>query len=204
MTLFVIAMLSEANAIIKEFKLIKETPYKLYKKENILVALTGIGKVNSALVTSIVASEYKVSNIVNLGFVGAFGDYKVGQIVKVKDAVYHDFDLTVFGYEKGQVPNLPTVYHSNESIISKLSEYNETTLYTGDYFMMEKLEGNYIADMEGVAIFQVAHLLNIPMISVKVVSDIIGSDEHINDYINFEEVGSSIVFEAYEKIMEVL
>lgn len=204
MTLFVIAMLSEANAIIKEFKLIKETPYKLYKKENILVALTGIGKVNSALVTSIVASEYKVSNIVNLGFVGAFGDYKVGQIVKVKDAVYHDFDLTVFGYEKGQVPNLPTVYHSNESIISKLSEYNETTLYTGDYFMMEKLEGNYIADMEGVAIFQVAHLLNIPMISVKVVSDIIGSDEHIKDYINFEEVGSSIVFEAYEKIMEVL
>jgi adenosylhomocysteine nucleosidase len=36
--------------------------------------------------------------------------FEVGDVVVVKEVSYHDFNLTMFGYEKGQVPGLPSIF----------------------------------------------------------------------------------------------
>lgn len=204
MRLYLIAMLDEAEKIIENYELIQEVPFPLYKKGDNLVAITGIGKVNSAFVTSNVISNFTVDEIINIGFVGAFGDFSVGDYVLVSKAIYHDVDATMFGYKKGQVPKMPEYYISKNKNLSKLDDLSKSILYTGDYFMTESIDDNYIADMEATAIFQVAHRLNIPVLSVKVVSDIIGGSTHLEDYQEFEKVGSNNINKLYLKLEELL
>lgn len=199
MILYLIAMDSEAKDIIDSFSLIQEKPFKLYKKNNTLLAITGIGKTNASFVASSLLSTNKVSKVINLGFVGAYGDFKIGDLVVVKEALYHDFDLQLFNYELGQVPGLPTKYQSNNNDLLKFSDLKSSVLYTGDYFMTKKIIINAIADMEATAIFQVGYRLNIDVLSLKVVSDVIGVESHIDDYNEFEQNGSSKVKELFER-----
>lgn len=205
MILYTIAMESEAKDIISDskYKLIENTKYELYKFDNILVAITKIGKVNAAYVVTDIINKYGITSIVNLGFAGAVGKFNIGEIVKVKSACYHDFDLTVFGYLKGQVPNLPQKLLSNEKM-SSLIDYHEAEVYTGDYFMTEIREGNYLVDMEAMAIYQVAYLANLPVVSIKIVSDIIGSSDHIDEYFDFEKNGSLEIKKVFQKLNEVI
>lgn len=197
--LFVIAMDDEAKDIVKEFNLIQETPFKLYKNNNNLLAISKVGKVNASATLSYLLAKYEVKLVINLGFVGASDNFKVGDVVSVKKALYHDFDATIFGYEKGQVPGLPPTYFSYDKIIDKFN-YKEATLYTGDYFMTNKMDGSYLVDMEGAAFFQVAYINSVKMISIKVVSDIIGSKNHINEYNDFEKMGSKLIYDVYSKV----
>lgn len=200
MRLYLFAMLEEAKDILTEYELVQDKPFHLYKNETSLLAITGVGKVNASLVTSFLIGTYNITSIVNMGFVGAIGDFSIGESLIVNKALYHDFDLSIFGYEKGQVPRLPVYYESNKELLKGINITKTATLYTGDYFMTESNLTNYIADMEAVAMFQVAHVFNIPMISIKVVSDIIGSNDHIEEYKVFEKNGSKIIFEVYKKI----
>lgn len=202
-TLYVIAMDDEAKDIINETTLIQEEPFRLYKNGDALLAITKIGKVNASFVLSNLLTKYNVQTIVNIGFAGANGDYQIGEAVLIKEAQYHDFDLTVFGYELGQVPNFPTKYFSNPDLMKDFT-YKQANLYTGDYFMTTKDDNNYLVDMEATALFQVAHLMNKPMIVFKVVSDIIGKDKHLDEYNNFEKNGSKIIKELFVEIKHKL
>lgn len=204
MILYLFAMEDEAKDVIKSLELESGYPFPLYEDNNNLISITGIGKTNASFVTSFLCGKYNISKIVNLGFVGAVGSFRVKDVLIVTKALYHDVDVTMFGYEKGQIPKMPTTYHSNNELVKLLPDYAGVTLYTGDYFMMEKIEDNYIADMEATAIFQVAHRLNIPMISIKVVSDIIGNDNHLDEYSEFEKVGSIFISEIYQKLKGVI
>jgi len=193
MRLFIIAMESEAKDIIKDFKLIQLEPFKVYKRNNDLLAITGIGKVNAAFVLTSVSLVYDFDFIVNIGFAGAVGDFKIGDVVAIDNATYHDFDLTVFGYEHGQVPKLPTYYESDKTLLSKTS-FKKAMLYTGDYFMTKQREGNYVVDMEGTALYQVAYLRKTPIVSIKIISDVIGSKNNVEDYKDFENKGSLKIY----------
>jgi adenosylhomocysteine nucleosidase len=61
----------------------------------------------------------------------------------------------------------------------------------------------YIADMEGAALYQVAYNFNIPMVSVKIVSDIVGMKDHYKQYKKFESsVGASLINDIYQKLFK--
>jgi adenosylhomocysteine nucleosidase len=156
---------------------------------SVMIITTGVGKVNAAFGLTSVLSSYDVDYIINVGLVGGFKPRHPGDMVFVKEALYHDFDLSIFGYDKGQVPHMPTLYTPNpkiqKSIQSKL-QLPEVRLYTGDTFLTQVIEPNTICDMEGAAYFQVAHLLNVPMVSVKIISDIVGEPSQLEDYSMFE------------------
>ena len=204
MILYIFAMEDEAKDVIKSFDLVENKPFPIYKKNDKLATICGIGKANAAFVTGYVTGKYEVSKIVNLGFVGAVGNFRVGDKVMVQDAKYHDVDLTMFGYEKGQIPKSPAVFNSLDNQNPKFDKYKKVNIYTGDYFMVEKIENNYIADMEVTAIFQAGERLGIPVYSFKVVSDIIGGTDHLDEYKNFESIGSKIVKELFDEISEVI
>lgn len=201
MRLYLLAMIDETNEIIKEFEIIQENPFNLYRKENALLAITGIGKVNAAFVLTHILKTYpEVDEVINLGFAGAYGNYNIGDFVLVDEAIYHDFDLTMFNYKKGQVPNIKEDFITNNKYLTLFYDLKRTVLYTGDYFLSEKLSENFLVDMEGSALYHVAYLSNVSIFSIKVVSDIIGSKEHLEEYKDFEKDGAKYLLKLFNLI----
>lgn len=171
---------------------------------SVMIMTTGVGKVNAAFGLTSVLSSYDVSYVINVGLVGGFKPLNPGDMVLVKEVTYHDFNLSMFGYEKGQVPQMPTFYQPNSELVNKVQQklnLPEVKLYTGDTFLTEPIEDNSICDMEGAAYFQVAHLLNTKMISVKIISDIVGEPSQLEDYTAFENACSFRFKSLIEKLL---
>ncbi|NMA05718.1 MAG: 5'-methylthioadenosine/S-adenosylhomocysteine nucleosidase [Acholeplasmataceae bacterium] len=209
MILIVCAMDSEASEIkkeIKELEVHKLTPNKLYyegkiKEKKVVLVVTGVGKVNAASAVSVLLSKYDFSQIINIGIAGATKPYSVGDKVVIRDASYADFDVTAgnFGYEFGQVPNMPNPFLSDYDLIKKctfaLGAY-EDSLYTQDKFVTKKdIKNPGVYDMEGAAIYQVAHMYQVKVISIKLISDIINSPTQLDGYEVFEFSSSIILKE---------
>ncbi len=155
------------------------------------VIITGVGKVNAAHKLTEALMKHNVTAIYNVGFAGASHHYHIGDMIIIEQVRYHDFDLTFFGYEKGQVPHMPAAFKSDEQLIKKAQSLFPNAklgeLFTGDYFMTKHVDQPYIVDMEGASFYHVAHLKNVPIISIKIVSDIVGMDNHYEQYKSFEQ-----------------
>ncbi len=193
MILVVAAMQEEIEDIINY-------PYDFVK-----IILTGVGKVNAARALTEAISKYDVEMIYNLGFAGATEPYEVGDLVAIEKTKYHDFDLSVFGYEKGQVPHFPSMFISNEKMLKdlafKFDGIKRGNLLTGDYFMTKEDNNAIVVDMEGAALYQVAYHYQIPILSIKVISDQIGMKNHIEQYKKFEqEQGALQLRMVYQKL----
>jgi adenosylhomocysteine nucleosidase len=194
MILIVAAMEKEIEEIIK------------HQKDNTLICLTGIGKVNAAAKLTEYLIKYNIDSIINIGFAGGSSKYQVGDIILVSEATYHDFNLTLFGYEHGQVPGFPTFFKSNHDLVQKIESImpnlHKEKLFTGDYFMTENLAFDFVCDMEGAALYQTAFMHQIPIVSVKVISDIVGMEKHYESYRAFEEKeGAKALYQIYQKLV---
>lgn len=190
-------MILIVGAMQEEIKQIAE-----YLKKDHRLLITGVGKVNAAMKLAEMIHQERIHAIINLGFAGASGNFHVGDLVLVKETRYHDFDLTFFGYEHGQVPGYPAIFTSDlwwiNHIKSMFPKIKEGTLLTGDYFMSQKQEGQLLFDMEGAALYHVAHHHHIPIVSIKVVSDLVGMDHHLEQYRHFEaKEGAKRLLDAY-------
>lgn len=195
MILIVAAMESEIADIIK------------YPHPKVKVIQTGVGKVNAASVLSFELAKNPYDAIYNLGLAGATKPFKPGDVVVIDKAKYHDFDLTMFGYALGQVPHLPEYFYSNNSLHNQLktilNHALNGTLYTGDRFMTGLMHDHMVFDMEGAALYHVAHMHQIPIISIKVVSDVIGEKDHLENYTQFEsQNGSKLLLQIYQHIVK--
>jgi adenosylhomocysteine nucleosidase len=211
MILIIAAMASEVKAIIDEFsfKSVSESDHLYELKNNqqhIYLAISQVGKVNAAFHLSKLLSLYTFDAIYNIGFAGATQPFKQSEVVYITEATYHDFDLSMFGYAKGQVPNCPARFKSDDQLMKEAQlrfPRKEALLYTGDYFMTQQNEGEYIVDMEGAAFYHVAFLTKTPILSIKVVSDVMGMDNHLNAYQAFESTqGAQILLEVFKKVIK--
>jgi adenosylhomocysteine nucleosidase len=175
---------------------------------------TGIGKVNAANKIGYIYLELSgqgiiIDSIINIGTCGATPDFKVCDKILVSETKYHDFDLSGFGYAKGQVPKEPEYFLTNErhiDIFKNIKAIKKAILLTGDYFMEKKypLLDSYICDMEGAAIYQTALDYNLECVSIKIVSDIILKSENSNnlaDYKQFEK--EKVGLYMYDLFMEI-
>ncbi len=185
MILIVAAMVSEVESIIPSLTQTEKDPFMTYEGKisthQVCLIVTGIGKVNAAAGLTYMLGKQTFNQIINVGLAGGYLLNK-GESVLVARSTYHDFDLTFFDYEKGQVPHYPTWFEPNYLDLN-YKEFKQTPLYTGDYFSTSVIaQTPYVADMEGNAFFQVAHRFNIPLASLKVVSDVIGSTEQLETY----------------------
>ena len=64
-------------------------------------------KVNAAVCTQILADIFEVDMIINTGVAGSLdAAINIGDIVLSVDALQHDVDATVFGYEPGVIPRM--------------------------------------------------------------------------------------------------
>ncbi|HJW18059.1 MAG TPA: 5'-methylthioadenosine/S-adenosylhomocysteine nucleosidase [Flavisolibacter sp.] len=171
---------------------------KMHGTEVILLK-SGIGKVNAAMSTTILLEKYKPDYIINTGSAGGFNPIlNVGDAVISSEVRHHDVDVTAFGYEYGQVPQLPAAFLADEKLVAiaeaAAKEINEIqvvkgAIATGDSFMNDPVRVDFIrtkfdnlqaVEMEAAAIAQVAHQFNVPFVIIRSLSDIAGKESDVS------------------------
>ena len=167
-------------------------------KETILLK-SGIGKVNAAMSTAILAEKFKPDAIINTGSAGGYNpELNVGDVVIATEVRHHDVDVTVFGYEYGQVPQMPPAYTADENLFAIAEkaandisgiQVGRGLVVTGDSFMDDparadfvrsKFEDLYAVEMEAAAIAQVAYQFGIPCVIIRSLSDIAGKESNVS------------------------
>lgn len=165
---------------------------KIGKQEVVLVQ-SGIGKVNSALATAFLVDRYRPDLIINTGSAGAIrSGLQVGDMVIATELAYHDVDATAFGYQKGQVPQMPATYTSDAEAVTAIEKAarevglrpSTGVIVSSDSFVASKEEVERIraefpeavaTEMEGASIAQASMVLGTPFVVVRAISD--SSDE---------------------------
>ncbi|MBT2707982.1 5'-methylthioadenosine/S-adenosylhomocysteine nucleosidase [Pseudomonas sp. ISL-84] len=165
----------------------------------IVLLRSGIGKVNAAMSTAILLERFKPDYVINTGSAGGFNpDLNVGDVVISTEVRHHDVDVTAFGYEYGQVPQLPAAFEADSRLV-KIAEgcANEIQdiqvarglIATGDSFMNDPARVDYIRDkfidlqaveMEAAAIAQVSYQFKTPFVVIRSLSDIAGKESDIS------------------------
>lgn len=173
--------------------------------KDVIVVRSGIGKVNAAVCSQILAETYGVGAIVNTGIAGSLRDeIDIGDIVLSTDAIQHDVDAAGFGYDAGQIPRMERLAFPADERLAALAEECcgrvnpdiktfKGRVLSGDQFISDKIKkqwlienfGGFCVEMEGAAIAQVAYLNEIPCLIIRAISD--KADDSANmDYSEFE------------------
>jgi len=201
------------GAMDEEVELLKETleerqehliaGYSLYTGKmhgvEVILLKSGIGKVNAAIGTTLLLQEFQPTCVINTGSAGGFAEeLEVGDVVISSEVRHHDVDVTVFGYEHGQVPGLPAGFTPDsyladiaERCISRMEGMKTVKglIATGDSFMncperVAKTRENFptmkAVEMEAAAIAQTCHQFDIPFIVIRALSDIAGKESDLS------------------------
>ena len=162
----------------------------LYGKEAVVVQ-SGIGKVNAAICTQILADFYQVDQLINTGVAGSLdADINIGDIVISTDAVQHDMDVSMLGDPVGQIPRMDTFsFPADEKLVKLAVEVNKEVnpdiqtftgrVLSGDQFISGKEKKEYLvktfdgkcAEMEGAAMAQTAYLNKVSYVIIRAISD---------------------------------
>ena len=91
----------------------------LYGKDCVIVK-SGVGKVNAALCTQILADFYKPEALINTGVAGSLdAQINIGDMVVSEDAVQHDMDASAVGDPVGQVPRMDVLAFPADPVLVK-------------------------------------------------------------------------------------
>ena len=186
---------------------------------------SGIGKVASTIATTLLIDNFKPDCVINTGSAGGFDpSLNVGDVVISSEVRHHDVDVTAFGYEIGQVPQMPAGFAAHpklveaaEQTIAQISEVKTLVglICTGDSFMcdpvrIEKARNDFptmlAVEMEGASIAQTCFALNTPFVVIRSMSDIAGkeSPQSFEEYLETASINSSkMVVALLEKLTAV-
>lgn len=157
----------------------------------VVIVRSGVGKVNAALCVQILADIFEVTHIINTGVAGSLNaGLDIGDILISRDAIHHDVDATIFGYQLGEVPQLGVrEFVADETMVELAKASCEKVnpdihamigrVVSGDQFisskevksrLIESFQGD-CAEMEGASIAHGAYLNHIPFVIIRAISD---------------------------------
>lgn len=162
---------------------------------DVVLVQSGIGKVASAVATTLMIEHFKPDAVINTGSAGGFdAELNVGDIVISTEVRHHDVDVQAFGYEMGQVPQMPAAYIPHTALVNAAEQSiaslgfcktKKGLITTGDSFICDPVRIDAIrqafptmlaVEMEGAAIAQVCHMLQTPFVVIRSLSDIAGKE----------------------------
>jgi len=153
----------------------------------VMLAESGIGKVNAALTTAAMA-QAGASSLVFVGVAGAVAPgIKVGDAVVATSLVQHDVDITAFGHAPGVISGVLAGGVAGAALSDALASAASSigaTVYrgvvaSGDQFVTSAERSAAIAaqfdaiavEMEGAAVAQVCTRLGLPFAVLRWISD---------------------------------
>lgn len=208
------AMSEELEILLKDMileKVEEKAKMKFHKGKlwghDVVAVVCGIGKVNAAVCTQILASEYNVSSVINVGVAGGIGkDIYPGDVVIAENLVQYDMDTTAFGDPMGQIPRMDTFdFKCDKKLVetakiacAEASDFKTFSgrIVSGDMFVasiekiqwLEKEFGALACEMEGASIAHVCYLNNIPFVVIRSISDNANNGAHM-DFEKFTPIG---------------
>lgn len=197
----VIAMQSEADILLSEMKIHRSLTVSgkkihvgaAFGKET-AVCVCGVGKVNAALGAQLLVSKFDAKKLLNFGVAGGLNDgVTLCGVYQIGEAVQFDFDLTQLnGTKIGTLDEYEENYLSLNRLktnlaIKKLGTSDRFNDSPADYTLLTKELGADIRDMEGAAIVQAAYAAQLPVYSVKAISDLAGSGSTTDQFLKNKE-----------------
>lgn len=189
----------------------------------------GIGKVNAAVGTMRLVAAHHPDAIVSTGLAGGIDPLmRVMDVLAATQCVYHDVDCgTGLGCARGQVQGLPERFDADSRLldhaveVSRLSvtdaaptAFRTGLICTGDQFITDRERQNDIkrhfpdglaCDMESAAIAHTCYLLNVPFLSLRVISDTPGNtDNHQQQWDQFLASMCDTSFIFVKKYLETI
>lgn len=170
-----------------------------YDGQEVVLLKSGIGKVNAAMSTTILLQQFAPDVVINTGSAGGFNaELNVGDIVISDEVRHHDVDVTIFGYEIGQMAGMPAAYVADERLIAVAKDAVATVgehpsavglICSGDAFMhdatrVETVRSHFptmqAVEMEAAAVAQVCYQFETPFVVIRALSDIAGQQSNIS------------------------
>ncbi len=190
----------------------------LLHDQEVVIVRAGIGKVNSAITTSILCENFDIDYVINIGVAGGYNVLEKSLVISSK-AIYFDADARNFGYEMGQIPGEKQFFLADPELIKKATLASEElgfsfevgTIATGDSFVtkvsqieevLEVAEDVLAIEMEGASIAQTASLYNKPFLIVRSISDVVGSTGQMGNYEEFSKLAADIAARLVERIIK--
>lgn len=225
----IVAMQEELNEILKvtKQKIVNKHYDDIFYIGNIgnkecVITLSGVGKVNSARITQILIDNYHPNFIINTGVAGGLKkSINIGDIIIGEKLVQYDFDLSIFGREKGEISDkVGKFLYSDINLIKKAEQVffknlsisiYKGIIATGDTFVSDSKVYNHIihtfnadcVEMEGASIAQVCFLDNTPFIVIRCISDT-NTENNIIEYDKFLQSSSQKTAQFLEKFIYIL
>lgn len=157
---------------------------------DVVLSLSGIGKVNAAIATTLVLEHFSPDCVINTGSAGGIGvGLSVGDVVIGLEVAHHDVDVTPFGYVHGQVPQLPARFVADNDLVHAAAyaaqAFNNARVVqglvvSGDCFVHSEPYRRHIikhfpdvqaVEMEAAAIAQACYQFEKPFVIIRAISD---------------------------------
>ena len=220
MICFIVALKKEAQELLnrakdlKEFKIADKPCYSctLNGKE-VILAISGIGKVSAALTTQLLIDKYNPKFIFNFGTCGGMNNsVEILNYYLIDKCCQFDFDVTELDdVPLGYIQEYDTVYfdtYTKGLDFLKISRVASADRFTNDIEDINAVNeiGCSLRDMEAGAIAQVCTSNNVPLVMVKGISDVYGNGTAQEQfYQNLQAVGKGfpdVILKVLDAICE--
>lgn len=192
----------------------------------VIICKSGIGKVNAAIATVTLITQYQPDYIINTGVAGSLDPNVVAMDIIIGSSVKYCDVWCGSGNVRGQVQGEPEWYPcidvniKSKGIDSLQYKYmtkkhicgvRRAPIVSGDWFMetvADKLKARRASgrakavDMESGAIAQVCHRFNMPFIPVRIISDVVGEPQHEKKYEGFWQDMASRSFDVLIELIK--
>ncbi len=205
------AMQIEVDAITKlmdSVEVIEVSGTKFYQgtlaNKEVIIMLSGVGKVNAAMNTTKLLLTYPIDYIINIGTAGGLlTTQKVLDIVVSEKVTQHDFDTSLIDGPSG----IGLSYDADTNLLAtalKVLSDESATVYTGeivtgDQFIaaptqLDKIKALFpdaiCSEMEAGSVGQVCHAFNKPFIVLRSLSDVAYNDDSHLDFLEYAKAAS--------------
>ena len=187
---------------------------KIYKSNDIIIAGSGIGKVNAAMMTQHLIDKYEVDVVISSGCAGSLSkNLKVFDVIIPKYVTYHDFlPERVMRYsvpDEGKIKadeNLIKLFNDTANKINGINVV-DTAICSGDCYVTDDImaqeivnrTGAKVVDMESASIAHVCRNNNIPFITIRTISDFADGNDDFER--QAAEISGKIISKSIEKLL---
>jgi len=172
-----------------------------FEGKELVIAQSGIGKVNAAITAALLLSHYDVDYVVNTGVAGGLRPARTGDLVVGIRILYSDVDLRLIDPELpfGEIPGDPLYAVSDaalvaraEAVLARLGyRHLSGAIASADRFTTDRSELSGVlahtpdvvaCDMESMAVAVAAQKFGKPFIVIRGISDVIDDADQIEEY----------------------